>query len=86
MPSDPTDEANPTQPPFYVLVGDQQTAKPPVRLATAMVGYNRESLSAYISAQSDPEHYGNFTVLRLPTDTLTQGPQQIQNSMISDTR
>ena len=25
-------------------------------------------------------------MLRLPTDTLTQGPQQIQNSMISDTR
>jgi uncharacterized protein len=86
VPSDPTDEANPTQPPFYVLVGDQQTAQPSFRLATAMVGYNREFLSAYISAQSDPEDYGKLIVLRLPTDTLTQGPQQIQNSMISDTR
>lgn len=86
VPSDPTDEVNPTQPPFYVLVGDQQTAKPSFRLATAMVGYNREFLSAYISAQSDPENYGKLTVLQLPTDTLTQGPQQIQNSMISDTR
>ncbi|MGV0742388.1 UPF0182 family protein [Mycolicibacterium sp. XJ870] len=86
VPSDPTNDANPTQPPFYVLVGDQQTAKPSFRLATAMVGYNREFLSAYISAQSDPENYGKLTVLQLPTDTLTQGPQQIQNSMISDTR
>ncbi|HET6732105.1 UPF0182 family protein [Mycobacterium sp.] len=86
VPSDPTDETNPTQPPFYVLVGDQQTAQPSFRLATAMVGYNREFLSAYISAQSDPEDYGKLIVLRLPTDTLTQGPQQIQNSMISDTR
>ena len=86
VPSDPTDEANPTQPPFYVLVGDPQTAQPSFRLATAMVGYNREFLSAYISAQSDPENYGKLTVLQLPTDTLTQGPQQIQNSMISDTR
>ena len=86
VPSDPTDDANPTQPPFYVLVGDQQTAKPSFRLATAMVGYNREFLSAYISAHSDPENYGKITVLQLPTDTLTQGPQQIQNSMISDTR
>ena len=51
-----------------------------------MVGYNREFLSAYISAHSDPENYGKITVLQLPTDTLTQGPQQIQNSMISDTR
>ena len=86
VPSDPTDDTNPTQPPFYVLVGDQQTAKPSFRLATAMVGYNREFLSAYISAHSDPEDYGKLTVLQLPTDTLTQGPQQIQNSMISDTR
>ena len=86
VPTDPTVDTNPTQPPFYVLVGDQQTAMPSFRLATAMVGYNREFLSAYISAHSDPENYGKITVLQLPTDTLTQGPQQIQNSMISDTR
>ncbi|SON62209.1 hypothetical protein MSIMFI_03730 [Mycobacterium simulans] len=86
VPSDPTSDTNPNQPPFYVLVGDQQTTKPSFRLATAMVGYNREFLSAYISAHSDPESYGKLTVLQLPTDTLTQGPQQIQNSMISDTR
>ena len=86
MPSDPTDDTNPKQPPSYVLVGDQQTAQPSFRLASAMVGFNREFLSAYISAHSDPENYGKIMVLRLPTDTLTQGPQQIQNSMISDTR
>ena len=86
VPSDPTNDTNPHQPPFYVLVGDQQTAKPSFRLASAMVGFNREFLSAYISAHSDPENYGKLTVLRLPTATLTQGPQQIQNSMISDTR
>ena len=86
VPSDPTNDANTTQPPFYVLVGDEETTRPSFRLATAMVGYNREFLSAYISADSDPEDYGKLTVLQLPTDTLTQGPQQIQNSMISDTR
>ena len=36
--------------------------------------------------KSDPQDYGKISVLQLPTDTLTQGPQQIQNSMISDTR
>ena len=86
VPSDPTDDTIPEQPPFYVLVGDQQTAAPSFRLASAMVGFNREFLSSYISANSDPDDYGKITVLRLPTDTLTQGPQQIQNSMISDTR
>ncbi len=86
VPSDPTNDSNPTQPPFYVLVGDAQTAQPSFRLASAMVGYNREFLAAHISADSDPDNYGRITVLQLPTDTLTQGPQQIQNSMISDTR
>ncbi|SNY77253.1 hypothetical protein SAMN04244553_0959 [Nocardia amikacinitolerans] len=86
VPSDPTVETNPHQPPFYVLVGEPGSAEPTFRLATAMVGFNREFLSAYVSADSDPENYGKITVLQLPTDTLTQGPQQIQNSMISDTR
>lgn len=86
VPSDPTNDSSAAQPPFYVLVGDRQTARPSFRLASAMVGYNREFLSAYISAHSDPENYGKLDVLQLPTDTLTQGPQQIQNSMISDTR
>ncbi|MFR9752509.1 UPF0182 family protein [Nocardia sp. 004] len=86
VPSDPTVDANPHQPPFYVLLGDQDTAEPSFRLASAMVGFNREFLSAYVSVYSDPENYGKISVLQLPTDTLTQGPQQIQNSMISDTR
>lgn len=86
VPSDPTVEANPQQPPFYVLLGDPETAEPSFRLASAMVGFRREFLSAYISVRSDPENYGKFHILQLPTDTLTQGPQQIQNSMISDTR
>ncbi|WP_018601269.1 UPF0182 family protein [Mycobacterium sp. 155] len=86
VPSDPTTESDEPQPPFHVLIGDQQSAQPSFRLASAMVGYNREFLSAYISVYSDPENYGKISVLQLPTDTLTQGPQQIQNSMISDTR
>jgi uncharacterized membrane protein (UPF0182 family) len=86
VPSDPTTDADTAQPPAYVLVGDEVTATPSFRLISAMVGFNREFLSAHISANSDPKDYGRLTVRQLPTDTLTQGPQQIQNSMISDTR
>ncbi|MGN5237275.1 MULTISPECIES: UPF0182 family protein [unclassified Rhodococcus (in: high G+C Gram-positive bacteria)] len=86
VPSDPTVDTNPNQPPYYVLVGDEEAAQPSFRLAGAMVGFHREFLSAYISARSDPDGYGKITVLELPTDSLTQGPQQTQNSMISDTR
>ena len=80
----PTRSAN--QPPYYVLVGDPETAEPSFRLTSAMVGFNREFLSAYLSVHSDPDNYGKIDILQLPTDTQTQGPQQTQNSMISDTR
>ncbi|MET8877427.1 UPF0182 family protein [Nocardia sp. NPDC004604] len=82
VPSDPTTEGGTfNQPPYYVLLGDPATNKPVFNLTSAMVGYNRQFLSAYISVRSDPEGYGKFTILQLPTDTQTQGPQQTQNSM-----
>ncbi|MGW4366241.1 UPF0182 family protein [Nocardia takedensis] len=83
VPSDPTSDAVPAanQPPYYVLIGDPKTNKPVFNLTSAMVGYNRQFLSAYISVRSDPDGYGKFTILQLPTDTQTLGPQQTQNRM-----
>ncbi|MBF6409798.1 UPF0182 family protein [Nocardia farcinica] len=82
VPSDPTIEGGSfNQPPYYVLLGDPKTNRPVFNLTSAMVGYNRQFLSAYISVRSDPDDYGKFTILRLPTDTQTQGPQQTQNTM-----
>ncbi|WP_206489879.1 UPF0182 family protein [Rhodococcus sp. KRD162] len=90
VPSDPTSNSGAgsdlNQPPYYVLIGDPETGKPSFRLTSAMVGFNRELLAAYISVRSDPDNYGKFTVLQLPTQTQTQGPQQAQNSMTSDAR
>ncbi|NLU81983.1 COG1615 family transporter [Rhodococcus sp. HNM0569] len=86
VPSDPTVDTSANQPPYYVSVGDPDTGQPSFNLTSAMVGFNREFLSAYVSVASDPENYGKFRVLRLPADTQTQGPQQAQNAMISDTR
>lgn len=90
VPSDPTGEGGTgselNQPPYYVLIGDPETGEPSFRLTSAMVGFNRQLLSAYISVRSDPENYGKFTVLQLPTSTQTQGPQQAQTSMVSDAR
>ncbi|MGW3484455.1 UPF0182 family protein [Rhodococcus indonesiensis] len=86
VPSDPTVETTANQPPYYVLIGDEETARPSFRLTSAMVGFNRQFLSAYISVNSDPDNYGKFTILQLPTDTQTFGPAQTQNAMISDTR
>lgn len=86
VPSDPTIDTSANQPPYYVTVGDPETGAPSFNLTSAMVGYDREFLSAYLTVKSDPDDYGKFTVMQLPTDSQTQGPQQTQNSMISDPR
>lgn len=83
VPSDPTVETDKNQPPYYQLNADPDTGDPRFVLTSPMRGYDRDFLSAYISVNADPENYGQFTVLRLPTDSITQGPQQAQNAMVS---
>ncbi len=86
VPDDPTVDNNngkAPQPPYYVQAADPQTGKSSFQLTSALVGLKREFLSAYMTASSDPDTYGQITVLKLPTDTQTQGPQQVQNSMLS---
>jgi uncharacterized membrane protein (UPF0182 family) len=46
--------------------------------------FNRENLSSFISASSDPETYGEIQVLRLPGNTPFRGPQQVQQSFITN--
>lgn len=86
VPSDPTSQADANQPPYYVLKGNPDTAQGEFSLTSPMRGYQREFLSAYITVSSDPKNYGQITVLELPTDTQTQGPGQMQNSMTSDSK
>ena len=85
VPSDPTVQGaasagatGTAQPPYYVLAGlpDQQGAT--FQLTSALVSRARQFLSAYVSASSDPATYGKITVLELPAETQTQGPQQVQ--------
>lgn len=87
VPSDPTPSGGSTaaglaQPPFYLLAGrpgEEASGVPTFQLTSALVFQAREFLSAYVSASSDPETYGQITVLQLPPDTQTQGPQLVQS-------
>jgi len=86
VPADPTVDNNnghAPQPPYYVQAAGPTTGTSSFQLTSALVGLNREFLSAYMSASSNPDTYGQISVLKLPTDTQTQGPQQVQNSMLS---
>ena len=81
VPTDPY-ASGVNQPPFYVL------ANPPAgggsaaqfQLTSPMKVNNRQNLAAYISVDSDPgTNYGKITVLKLPTTSVVQGPEQISN-------
>jgi uncharacterized membrane protein (UPF0182 family) len=69
------------QPPYYVL------ADPPTgsggaqfQLTSPMKVNKSQNLASYISVDSDPgPTYGKMTVLKLPTKSVIQGPEQISN-------
>jgi uncharacterized protein len=70
------------QPPYYVLA-DPPTGTantPQFQLTTPMKVNNSQNLAAYISVDCDPgTNYGKLTVLKLPTKSVIQGPEQISN-------
>ncbi|AEA23373.1 UPF0182 protein [Pseudonocardia dioxanivorans CB1190] len=83
VPSDPTVQGNTgagqeAQPPYYLLTGLPNQPGATFQLTSALVSLQRQFLAAYMTASSDPATYGKITVLQLPADTQTLGPQQVQ--------
>ena len=71
------------QPPYYVLAapptGASDTAE--FQLTSPMKVNSRPNLAAFISVDSDPgPDYGKISVLKLPTNSVIDGPEQIFNS------
>ncbi|MGY1807240.1 UPF0182 family protein [Blastococcus sp. SYSU D00669] len=84
VPDDPTQDTQDAQPPYYILAqrpGDQQAS---FQLTSALNAFRRDNLSAFISASSDPDSYGEIQVLRLPGTTPFRGPRQVQQSFITN--
>jgi uncharacterized membrane protein (UPF0182 family) len=86
VPPDPTGGNNndtgataPNQPPYYVLAQAPGQSQPTFQLTSAMTLLNRQFLAAWVSVSSDPKDYGQFRVLRLPTQDRPKGPVQVQN-------
>ncbi len=80
VPNDPTvsESVQAPQPPYYLQVKLPGSDKATFQLTSVLTGFQREFMSAYVSASSDPSDYGKITVLRLPTSTQTPGPIQVQ--------
>src|SRR6185503_13098801 len=88
VPNDPyLDSATAAQPPYYVLANSPpgQPDGEQFQLTTPMKVNNSTNLAAYISVDSDPgPNYGKMTVLRVPSSTVIQGPEQIANTFRSN--
>ena len=90
VPSDPTAPpgtgSDAAQPPYYVLAGEPGAgpgqSTPSFQITSALVFNNRQIMSAYVSASSDPKTYGKITVLQLPATPQTRGPQQVQTAFV----
>jgi uncharacterized membrane protein (UPF0182 family) len=80
VPNDPTvsESVQAPQPPYYLQVKLPGSDKATFQLTSVLTGFQRDFMSAYVSASSDPSDYGKITVLRLPTTTQTPGPIQVQ--------
>jgi uncharacterized membrane protein (UPF0182 family) len=66
------------QPPYYLLTGLPNQEGASFQLTSALVSLRRQFMAAYMTASSEPADYGKITVLQLPADTQTLGPQQVQ--------
>ncbi|MDN5858467.1 MAG: UPF0182 family protein [Pseudonocardia sp.] len=93
VPSDPTaSQTSPAtgstaQPPYYVLAGPPGAVGATAasfQLTSSLVFRGRENMAAYVSVNSDPEDYGQFTVLQLPPDSQILGPRQVHDNFNSN--
>jgi uncharacterized membrane protein (UPF0182 family) len=86
VPDDPTVASAVDQPPYYVLAGASAgTGSAEYQLTSPMKVNNRPNMAAFVSvnSQAGPD-YGKFDVLRLPSGTSIQGPQQIYSRFNSE--
>lgn len=86
VPNDPTESGGTAaQPPYYLEIALPGQQEPQFMLTSAMTWFEREYISAYITAGGDPGEYGKITVQQLPADTQTPGPVLIQQLFNSNT-
>jgi uncharacterized membrane protein (UPF0182 family) len=84
IPDDPTQNTDQDQPPYYILAQRPGDSAASFQLTSALNAFQRENLSAFISASSAPESYGEIQVLQLPGNTPFRGPQQVQNAFLTN--
>ena len=75
--------SGPSQPPFYSLLQFPGQGRS-FRLSTSFTALNRPNLAAFASVSSDPEDYGQISVLEVPRGNPPNGPGQVANQFLSE--
>ena len=73
------------QPPYYLVIDVPGAPREELQLTTVFNAADRPNLTAFMAASSDPEDFGTMRVLRLPSDTLIDGPGQTRAQFLADT-
>jgi uncharacterized protein len=87
VPDDPTESGvTAAQPPYYqqLELPGQTSGTSTFQLTSALTGFQRQFLQAYMSASSDPATYGKITILQLSNQAQIFGPVQVQQALISN--
>jgi uncharacterized protein len=71
--------------PYYVLVRMPGEAELEFLLLTPLTPAKRDNMIAWLAARSDPPHYGQLIVFKLPKDRLVLGPAQVEATIDQDT-
>nr|WP_245599418.1 UPF0182 family protein [Nakamurella lactea] len=84
-PDDPTEQSvTAAQPPYYLQVTLPGQTDSRFELTSALTGFERDFMAAYVTANGDPKEYGKLTVLEFPTSTQTPGPKLVQQLFNAD--
>ncbi|MDH6141697.1 uncharacterized membrane protein (UPF0182 family) [Kitasatospora sp. GP30] len=85
VPADPTNDRGQAQPPYYLTVRMPGTQSAAFSLTSTFVPSKRENLAAFMAVDSDPgPDYGTIRILKVPSDSGTPGPNQVQAKFNSD--
>jgi uncharacterized membrane protein (UPF0182 family) len=90
IPDDPSAKTNKStvgkQPPFYQYLQVPGQPSAAFTLTSPMTANKKANLAAFLTVSSDPEDYGTFRILRLPSQTTINGPAQVASAFESDPR
>ncbi|MEN3583154.1 UPF0182 family protein [Streptomyces sp. ZYX-F-203] len=86
VPDDPTNKSGDAVPPYYLSMKMPDQDEQAFSLTTTFTPNGRDNLSAFmaVDAEAGTDGYGRIRILKLPTSTTVNGPQQVQSQFNSE--